>query len=105
MSFIILIWLTNVAFAGGMFSLADSNGRDFLVWTDVKVQDDDMRNIARQWITDQSDVVVDEDGKEEEIAVRSKFAGFWGMTFIWKNVKDKEYGLMRKDNLIKISLV
>ena len=105
MSFIILIWLTNVAFAGDMFSLADSNGRDFLVWTDVKVQDDDMRNIARQYITDQSDVVVDEDGKEEEIAVRSKFAGFWGMTFIWKNVKNKEYGLLLKSNLVKMEKV
>jgi hypothetical protein len=54
--------LTNLSFANKMFSLADSNGRDFLVWTDPKVMDDDMRNIARQWITDQSDVIVDEDG-------------------------------------------
>lgn len=88
-----------------MFSLADSNGRDFLVWTDPKVMDDDMRNIARQWITDQSDVIVDEDGKEEEIAVRSKFNGLWGMTFIWKNIKDKEYGLLLKSNLVKMEKV
>jgi len=39
--------LTTVAFKGGMFDLADSEGRDFSVWTDPKVMDDDMRNLAR----------------------------------------------------------
>jgi len=46
-SFAILIYLTKIAFDKGMFSLADSNGRDFLVWSDPKVKDDDMRNLAR----------------------------------------------------------
>jgi len=56
-----------------MFSLDDTDGRDFLVWSDPKVKDDDMRNIARQYITDFEYVVIDEDGEEEELAIRSKF--------------------------------
>jgi len=39
--------LTTVAINGDMFSLAESEGRDFSVWTDPKVMDDDMRNLAR----------------------------------------------------------
>lgn len=66
-----------------MFSLADSNGRDFLVWTDPKVMDDDMRNLARKYISDKEDVVIDVDGEEEEQAVRSKYKSKYGMIWIW----------------------
>ena len=48
---------------GGMFDLSDSEGRDFLVWSDPKVKADDMRNIARQYITDLDGVVIDENGE------------------------------------------
>jgi len=88
-----------------MFSLADSNGRDFLVWSDPKVKDDDMRNIAREYISDMEDVIVDEDGEEEEIALRSKLNGRWSMIWIWQNDKNKEYGLLLKSNLLKLEKV
>ena len=87
-----------------MFSLADSDGRDFLVWTDPAVMDDDMRNLARAYIDDQADTVID-DGEEGELAIRSKFNALWGMTYIWKNVKDKKYGLLLKENLVKMEKV
>ena len=62
-SFVILAWLTNKSFEDGMFTLADSEGRDFLVWSDPKVKADDMRNLARTYISDMDGVVVDEDGE------------------------------------------
>jgi len=65
-----------------MFSLADSSARDFLVWNDPKVMDDDMRNLAREYITDQEEVVI-VDGEEEEQAIRSKYNSRWGMIWIW----------------------
>jgi hypothetical protein len=82
MSFIILIWLTSISVKGNMFSLADSNGRDFMVWTDIKVMTDDQRNLAREYIADQADLVI-VDGEEEEQAVRTKRNGRWGMIYIW----------------------
>lgn len=78
-----LIYLTRVAFTNDMFSLADTNGRDFLVWSDPKVKDDDMRNIAREYITDNEDVVVGDDEEDEEVAIRSKTDGRWSMTYIF----------------------
>jgi hypothetical protein len=93
------------SFDDGMFTLANSDGRDFLVWSDPKVKDDDMRNIARQYVRDMEGVVVDDDGEEEEIAIRSKGSFTWGMTYIFKNVKNKEYGLLLKENLVKMEKV
>lgn len=104
MSFVILIWLTSIAMNGNMFSLADSNGRDFLVWTDIKVMTDDQRNLARQYITDQEDLVVVGE-EEEEQAIRTKYNSRWGMIYIWQNLKEKEYGLLQKSNLLKIEKV
>ena len=46
-----------------MFTLANSEGRDFLVWSDPKVKAEDMRNLARTYISDRDGVVVDEDGE------------------------------------------
>ena len=70
--FIILTWMFYTSWFGGMFDLSDSDGRDFLVWSDPKVKADDMRNIARQYISDLEGVVVDENGEEEQTAIRSK---------------------------------
>ena len=81
-SFLILIRLTVVAFDGKMYALDDTNGRDFLVWNDPIVKTDDMRNLAREWITDQ-EVVVEVDEEEEEVAIRSKVGGRWSMIYIW----------------------
>ena len=29
----------------------------------------------------------------------------WGMNYIWKNLKNKEYGLLLKENLVKMEKV
>lgn len=63
-----------------------------------------MRNIAREYIADNEDVVI-VDGEEEDIAVRSKVQGLWSMIYIWQNLKDKEYGLLLKSNLLKMEKV
>ena len=68
-----------------MFNLAATNSRDFLVWSDPMVKADDMRNLAREYITDNEDVVLAEEGESaieiEEVAIRSKFNGRWTMTY------------------------
>ena len=49
------------------------------------VKADDMRNLAREYITDNEDVVLAEEGESaieiEEVAIRSKFNGRWTMTY------------------------
>tara|TARA_B110000285_G_C14949828_1_gene526197 strand:+ start:403 stop:633 length:231 start_codon:yes stop_codon:yes gene_type:complete len=70
--YVILFWMFQKSWKGGMFNLSDSEGRDFLVWSDPKVKADDMRNIARQYISDLDGVVIDENGEEKETAIRSK---------------------------------
>jgi len=68
-----------------MFNLADTDARDFLVWSDTMVKTDDMRNLAREYITDNEDVVLEEEGESaeeiEEVAIRSKLNGRWTMTY------------------------
>jgi hypothetical protein len=80
-----LIYLTKLAITENMFNLADTNSRDFLVWSDPMVKADDMRNLAREYITDNEDVVLAEEGEPaieiEEVAIRSMFNGRWTMTY------------------------
>tara|TARA_B110000285_G_C15112161_1_gene611787 strand:- start:1735 stop:1947 length:213 start_codon:yes stop_codon:yes gene_type:complete len=68
-----------------MFNLADTNARDFLVWSDPMVKTDDMRALAREYITDNEDIVLEEEGESaveiEEVAIRSKVNGRWTMTY------------------------
>lgn len=82
-AFFALMYMTQVSMKGGMFNLEEQSGRDFLVWTDPKVKADDMRNIAREYINDNADVQITEDGEDEEVAIRSKLAGQWGMIWIF----------------------
>lgn len=103
-SFILLAYMSRVSFKNGYFDLADSEGRDFLVWSDPKVKVDDMRNLAREYITDNEDVVI-VDGEEEDTPIRSKLKGQWGMIYIFQNLKNKEYGLLLKENLLKMERV
>lgn len=53
-----------------------------------------MRNLAFEYLEKY-------DGDKEK-DVRSQGSGSWDLNIIFQNTKDKKYGLMRKDNLIKI---
>ena len=104
--YIILIWLTTIAFDDDMYDLSKTDGRDFLVWTDPIVKNNDMRNLARTYILDQQDVeLIDGEEIDKEVEVRSKYAFTWGMIYIWQNLQNKEYGLLLKDNLLKLEKV
>jgi hypothetical protein len=96
--------MTTIAFEKNMFKLDFTDERDFLVWSNPIVKDNDMRNIARKYITDNGDVII-VDGEKEDIAVRSQFEAIWGMTYIFKNLENKKYGLLLKENLLKMEAV
>ena len=65
-----------------------------LIWSDPLVVRSDMKNLAFDYLEKY-------DGKKMK-DIRTQINPMWSVTVIFKNLKDKEFGLMRKDNLIKI---
>ena len=112
MGYCILLILTLYTVRTGLVVLSDFSSRDFLDWEHPIVVHYDQSNAAK---TDINTLREEAEGlkvAESEDAdvnftqpLRRKTSFFVTTSLIFENLDDKEYGLLRKDNLLKMKEV
>ena len=92
--FLCLFVMGGIAGALDYFAMSPQANRDFLIWSNPAVKTWDMQNLGREYIEKY-------DGGSQK-AIRTQTSELWATLVVFQNEKDSDYGLISKDNLLKI---
>ena len=93
---IIFILLTVLCVLTGLLAISEVSPREYLVWKDPIVVSYDERNLALAYVEKYQDGGAVKGIRSQELAT---------LTLVYENTRDSDYGLLRKDNLLKIAAV
>lgn len=94
--FSILICLAVLCLLTGLIAISEVTPREYLVWKDPIVVSYDERNLALEYVEKHQDAGSLKGVRSQKLAE---------LTLLYENEKDSEYGLLRKDNLVKIAAI
>ena len=95
--YIFAIVITGLTFGLGFFDIEPVQERDFLVWDDPTVKNNDKQSLAIEFVESNS-------GKVEKTE-RTQNVVYWNMAVVFQDLENLNYGLIDKKNLKKIQKI